>query len=249
VPSEAERELAHRLPAAAELPSPAKFENLLNTRAYLTNTDRDFRSDLWQTSTLVPTAESLSAILKKIQAALDPFKGGERWKMAAVYAGRNGGPHRDPWDNLVAQIEHARDEIARSQEILLRHAPALSSPNPVEEQEQTALEIHTYLRQNGTLGFVTLFTHKHWKQLVDTATVGGERPTLPEHFLAISKFCRTKSLRRELSARWDRQMSPLGAAPSKSFGEDIETSAVQYCAPIRSALLGARVPGRPSKRH
>jgi very-short-patch-repair endonuclease len=236
VPAEAERELAHRLPEAAQLPSPGEFEGLVNIRADLEKTDRDFRFDLWQAAASAPTAESLSAILKKVQAAIDPLKGGETWKMAAVYAGRNGGPHRDPWDNLVAQIEQAHHEIAKSQEILLRHAPALPSANSFEDQEKAALEIHTHLRQNGTLGFVTLLTHKHWKQLVDTATVGGSRPTLPEHFLAISKFCRTKSLRRDLSARWDRQMAPLGATPSKSLGEDIETSAVQYCAPIRDCL-------------
>jgi AAA domain len=236
VPVEVEREVAHRLPRAAELPSPAEFENLVNTRAHLEKTDRDFRSDLWQAVASAPTAESLSTILKNVQVALDPLKGGEGWKMAAVYAGGNGGSYRDPWDNLVAQIEHTREEIAKSQEILLRHAPALASANSLEEQEKTALEIHTHLRQNGTLGFVTLLTHKRWKHLVDTATVGGARPSLLEHFLAISKFCRTKSLRRELSTRWDRQMAPLGAAPSKSLGEDIETSAVQYCAPIRDCL-------------
>jgi len=235
VPVEAERELAQRLPESAYLPSPGEFETLVNTRMYLAKTDRDVRSDLWQT-VVESTPESLSLILKKVQTAIDPFKGGEGWKMAAVYAGRNGGPHRDPWDNLVAQIEQAHHEIAKSQEILLRHAPAVFRGSPFEEQEKTALEIHTHLRQSGTLGFVTLFTHKNWKQLVDTATVGGVRPTLPEHFLAISKFCRTKSLRQELAARWDRQMAPLGAVPSKTLGEDIEISAVQYCAPIRDCL-------------
>jgi very-short-patch-repair endonuclease len=236
VPVEVERELAHRLPEALQLPGAAEFGNLVNTRADLEKTDRDFRSDLWQVAASAPTAESLSAILNKVQAALDPLKGREGWKMAAVYAGRNGGPHRDPWDNLVVQIEQAHQEIAKSQEILLRHAPALSPTNSFEDQEKAALEIRAHLQQNGTLGFVALVTHRHWKQLVDSATVEGLRPTLPEHFLAISKFCRTKSLRRNLSARWDRQMAPLGAAPSKSLGEDIETSVVQYCAPIRDCL-------------
>jgi hypothetical protein len=163
VPVEAERELAHRLPEAAQMPSPGEFEGLVNTRGDLAKTDRDFRFDLWQAAASAPTAESLSAILKKVQAAIDPLKGGETWKMAAVYAGRNGGPHRDPWDNLVAQIEQAHYEIAKSQEILLRHAPALPSANSFEDQKRAALEIHTHLRQNGTLGFVTLLTHKHWK--------------------------------------------------------------------------------------
>jgi very-short-patch-repair endonuclease len=235
VPPEDERELEHRLPESGHLPSPSEFESLVNTQIDLEKTDRSLRTDLWRAATTA-TFESLSDILKKAQAAIDPLNGGELWKLAAVYAGKNGGPHREPWDNLVAQIEQAHREIAKSQEILLRHAPSLTAADSLEEQEKAALEIHTHLRQGGALGFVTLLTHKHWKQLVDTAAVDGARPSLPEHFLAINKLCRTKSLRRQLSARWDRQMVPLGVAPSKSLGEDIETSAMQYCAPIRDCL-------------
>lgn len=231
-----ERELSHPLPEMAHVLSPAEFENLTRQRADLERTDRTLRGDLWQAPTSVLTAESLSAIVTKIQAAIEPLKGGERWKTVAVNAGRNGGPHRDPWDNLVAQIEQVHLDIAKSQEILFRHAPELTSTSSFDDQERAALEIHAHLRQNGTLGFVTLLTHKSWKQLVDTSRVGGSRPTLPEHFLAIGTFCRMKILRRDLSARWDRQMAPLGAAPASVLGEDIETSAAQYCAPIRDCL-------------
>ena len=236
VPAEAERELSQSLPEAAQLPSPAEFETLARTRVRLSETDRDFRSDLWRTAASAPTAESLSAIVTKIQAAIDPLAGGERWKSASVYAGKNGGPHREPWDNLVAFIEQVHLEVAKSQEILFRHAPSLNSTVPFEDQEKIALEIHSHLRENGNLGFVTLITHQSWKQFVQTATVNGAQPKLPEHFLAISKFCRVKFLRRDLSARWDRQMAPLGASPSRGLGEEIEKSAVQYCGPIRDCL-------------
>lgn len=236
ISSQDERELANVLPETARLRSPAELESLVRTRDELARTDRDFRSDLWERTTSAPTAESLSAIVTKVMAAIEPLKGGERWKLAAVYAGKNGGPHRDPWDNLVAQIEQAHSEIAKSQETMFRYAPALGSANSFEEQEKTALEIHGHLRQNGNLGFVMLLMHKSWKQLIETTKVGGSRPTLPEHFTAISKFCRTKILRRDLAARWDRQMAPLGASTSTVLGEDIETSAVQYCAAIRDCL-------------
>ena len=236
VAADVERELAHVLPETAHLPSPTEFESLVRAKAGLQDTDRDCRAELWQIGAAVPTPESLSAIVTKVQVAIEPLKGGERWKIAAVYAGRNGGPHREPWDSLIAQIEQVHTEIAKSQEILFRHAPQLASTSSFEDHEKAALEIYTHLRQSGSLGFLTLLTHKTWKQLVDVAKIGGSRPTLPEHFLAISKLCRIRVLRRDLSARWERQMAPLGAAPSQTLGEDIETSAVQYCAPIRDCL-------------
>jgi very-short-patch-repair endonuclease len=236
IPADAERELSQSLPEASQLPSPAEFETFANTRVHLSSTDREFRSDLWQSTTSTHTPESLSSVVTKVQTAIEPLSGGEPWKLAAVYAGKNGGPHREPWDNLVAFIEQVHLEVARSQEILFRHAPTSNSTNSFEDQEKTALEIHAHLREKGNLGFVAMLTHQSWKQLLQSVTVNGTQPKLPEHFLAISKFCRVKLLRRDLSARWDRQMVPLGASPSRGLGNEIEKSAVQYCAPIRECL-------------
>jgi very-short-patch-repair endonuclease len=237
VPPDAEGELSQSLPDAAQLPSPAEFEALTTTRDHLSKTDREYRSDLWLPATSALMPESLTGIVAKVQQAIEPLTGGERWKLAAVYAGKNGGPHREPWDNLVAFIEQVHLEVAKSQEVLFRHAPNVNSTVSFEEQEKTALEIHAHLRENGNLGFVTLLTHKSWKQLVQTVTVNGAQPKLPEHFLAISRFCRVKFLRRDLSARWDRQMASLGAAPARGLGDEIEKSAAQYCAPIRECLI------------
>jgi len=237
VPAEVERELSQSLPDAAQLPGPAEFEILTQTKANLGRIDREFRADLWQAAIPAPTPESLSSLLTKLQAATEPLRGGERWKLAAVYAGKNGGPHREPWDNLVAEIELVHVEAAKSQEILLRHAPVLNSELTLEDQEKTALEIHGHLRGNGHLGFLTLLTRTTWKQLIHTVSVNGGEPKLPEHFVAISKLCRVRSLRRDLSARWDRQMAPLGASPARSLGDEIEKSAVQFCAPIRDCLI------------
>jgi very-short-patch-repair endonuclease len=233
---DAERELLQSLPDAAQLASPAEFEALAKARADLSKVDRETRSDLWQPATSTLTPESLSAIVTKVQQAIEPLTGRERWKLAAVYAGKNGGPHREPWDNLVAFIERVHLEVAKSQEILYQHSPTLDPSSSFEDQEKTALEIHAHLQQNGNLGFVTLLTHKSWKRLLHTVTVNGAQPKLPEHLLAISKFCRVKFLRRDLSARWDRQMAPLGALPARGLGDEIEKSAVQYCVPIRDCL-------------
>jgi very-short-patch-repair endonuclease len=236
VPPDAERELSQSLPDAAQLPSPAEFEALATTRDHLSKADREYRSDFWLPTTSTLSPESLSAIVTKVHQAIEPLAGGERWKLAAVYAGKNGGPHREPWDNLVAFIEQVHLEVAKSQEVLFRHAPKLNSASSFEAQEKTALEIHAHLRENGNIGFLTLLTHQSWKQLVQTVTVNGGQPKLPEHFLAIGKLCRVKFLRRDLSARWDRQMAPLGAAAARGLGDEIEKSAIQYCAPIRDCL-------------
>lgn len=236
VPAEAERELSGSLPDTAHLPSPAEFEALTKTRAQLAATDREFRPELWSGSGPKATPESLVAIAERVEAAIEPLSGGDRWKLAAVYAGKNGGPYRKPWDSLVSLIEQVHLEAAKSQELLLRNEPTLDSASSLEAQEKTALEIHAHLQGNGNLGFLSLLTHRAWKRLLEGTRVNGGRPTLPEHFAAISTFCHVRILRRELSTRWDRQMAPLGAETSGKLGDEIERNAVQYCGPIRSCL-------------
>src|SRR5207245_9449059 len=42
--------------------------------------------------------------------------------------------------------------------------------------------------------------------------------------------------RRELSARWDRQMAPLGAPPSSQMGAQAEKTLMQYCDSVEDCL-------------
>jgi very-short-patch-repair endonuclease len=236
IPSNFERELSEDLPDSQHLPNPAEFERIVATRERLAGMDRAFREDLWEGMPSRATPESLLAIASAIEKAVEPLKGEDRWKLAAVYAGKNGGPHREPWDSLVSQIEKTHVEIAKSQELLLRHSIAASTELPLEEQERIALEIHAHLREGNNLSFFTLLTRGSWKAVIHTAIVNGTSPASAEHFLALNKYCRVRSLRRDLGARWDRQMAPLGAPPSHKLGGDIEKSAIQFCGPIRDCL-------------
>jgi very-short-patch-repair endonuclease len=236
VPPDVEQELSQELPDPSHLPTRAEFEELVLTRQKLAIVEKGHREDLWDTNSSDATAESLPIIANKLDKAVELLNGEDRWKLAAVYAGRNGGPHREPWDNLVSQIEHAHVEIAKYQEMLLKHSTAITSDLSAEEQEKITLEVHAHLREGNSLNFFTLLTHSSWKQVVQTATVNGNPPSTAEHFLVLSKLCRTKILRRDLAGRWDRQMVPLGAPPSHKLGNEIEKSAVQFCNPIRDCL-------------
>jgi very-short-patch-repair endonuclease len=235
VPPDVERELAELLPDLRSLPTPAEFEGLVATRERLSTSDRGFHGELWKED-VTTTPESLSAIAARLEKAIEPLNGKERWKLAAVYAGKNGSPHREPWDNLVRQIESAHVEVAKSQEILLRYSTSVANSSTMEEQEQVALEICTHLRQGNELSFFTLLTRGTWKQFIQSARVNGSPPTLAEHFLALNKFCQVKNLRRDLASRWDRQMASLGAPPSQKLGDDVEKSAMQFCSALRDCL-------------
>jgi very-short-patch-repair endonuclease len=236
VSPDVEGELAEKLPNVRSLPTPAEFEAIVATRARLGAVNKEFQAHLWQKEVVETTPESLSAIAAKLEKAVEPLNGRERWKLAAVYAGKTGGPHREPWENLIRQIETVHVEVAKSQELLLRHSITIAASTSSEEQERIALEICEHLRQGNDLRFFTLLTRGTWKQFVQSTKVDGNTPTLVEHFLALNKFCKAKNLRRGLAGRWDRQMATLGAPASHKLGEEIEKSAIQFCDALRDCL-------------
>jgi very-short-patch-repair endonuclease/cellulose biosynthesis protein BcsQ len=231
-----ESELSGHLPGPEELPSPADFQDLLLEKARLEKGDHNFRSDLWQGGRGPTSAGVLNETAIKLKESVDILASSERWKLAVLYAGKNGGPHREAWEKLLALVEQVHLEAADAQEILIQHATTLADESHLEQHEQTATEIHGHMRSGGSLGFFSLLTHRRWKQFVQTTRVDGDQPKLPDHFLAASKFSRVKLLRRNLATRWDRQMAPLGASSSTEMGTEIEKGAIQFCGPIRDCL-------------
>jgi len=231
-----ESELSGPLPDLDELPAPSDFQDLILERTRLEQVDHEFRSDLWQTRNKPVSANSLNETAIRLKQAVGVLATSERWKLAAVYAGKNGGPHRESWEKLVALVEQVHLEAAGAQEILIQHATTLADESLLEQYEQTAAEIHGHLRSGGSLSFFTLMTHGRWKQFIRATRVDGGEPRLPDHFLAASKFSRVKLLRRNLATRWDRQMAPLDASKSLEMGTEIEKSAIQFCGPLRDCL-------------
>jgi hypothetical protein len=151
-----ESELSGQLPGAGELPSPNDFEELLRERVRLEHANPEFRSDLWRRDKGHASADSLKEIAIKLERAVGVLATSERWKLSALYAGKNGGPHRETWEKLLSLIEQVQLEAAGSQEILIQHATTLADESRLEQQEQTATEIHGHLRTGGGLGFFSL---------------------------------------------------------------------------------------------
>src|SRR2546429_485906 len=92
------------------------------------------------------------------------------------------------------------------------------------------------LEQGGKIGSFTLLTHKAWNQFIDSAKVNRGRPRSLEHFRTLHTLAQLENLRRELSARWDRQMAPLGAPPSSQMGAQAEKTLMQYCDSVEDCL-------------
>jgi len=98
---EDEIELAGHLPELHDLPRPEEFEASLNERNRLSMEELELRSDLWKSGVPEGSPEELEALAASLSQAVEPLTGQEKWKLEAVYAGKYGGAHRKPWDQLV----------------------------------------------------------------------------------------------------------------------------------------------------
>ena len=234
--AEDEAALSGQLPEMHDLPRVEDFEASVSERNRLDMEDLDFRSDLWQSGAPQNPTEEFEALISNLTQAVEPLSGNEKWKLAAVYAGKYGGAHRQPWEQLVALVRKVHQEAANAQETLVKYGPQLPEATDPEELLRIATEILGHLEQGGKLGSFALLTHKAWNQFIDSAKVNRGRPRLLEHFRALHTLAGLANLRRELSARWNRQMAALGAPPSAQMGEEIEKTLMQYCDAMEDCL-------------
>jgi very-short-patch-repair endonuclease len=233
---EDENELLGHLPELHDLPRAEDFEASLSERDRLGAEDLDWRSDLWESGAARTLPGEMEALAAALAQAVDPLSDKNKWKLAVVYAGKYGGAHREPWDQLVSFVRLVHREAANAQESFVKYGPEVSSNLTVQEQERIAGEILAHLEDGGKLGSFTLFTHKSWSQFLEQTKVNNARPSLPEHLLAVRQLIRLKGLRDDLGARWDRQVATLGTPHSSEMGEEIEKTLIQYCDSIEDCL-------------
>ena len=233
---EDEHELSGHLPELHDLPRAEDFEASVSERNRLGMEELELRSDLWVPRAAESSAGEIEVLAAALAQAAEPLSGKEKWKLAAVYAGKYGDVHRQPWDQLISLVRLVHREAANAQESFVKYGPQISDSAAVKEQERLAGEILTHLEDGGKLGSLTLFTHRSWSQFLEQTKVNRARPHLPEHFHALRQFLRLKGLREDLRARWNRQVATLGTPDSSEMGADIEKTLMQYCDSIEDCL-------------
>jgi very-short-patch-repair endonuclease len=233
---EDENELSGHLPQLHDLPRADDFAASVNERNRLGMEDLGLRSDLWESKATQDSPEEIAALSAAVVQAVEPLSGKDKWKLAAVYAGKYGDVHRQPWDQLVSFVRLVHREAANAQESFVKYGPEATRPAALEEQERISSEILAHLEEGGKLGSITLFTHKAWSQFLEQTRVNQARPRLPEHFQALRQFFRLRGLREDLGARWDRQVAALGTPRSGEMGEELEKTLLQFCEAIAQCL-------------
>ncbi len=246
------KELELPLPDPEQLLPPSDFERCMAERERLQQQDAQHadtqgaeipaaqipgqQPDLWDEIPPDQPPGELIAVQNRLAQALEPLRDETRWRLAALTAGREGGPARRAWDDLLDQIEQVYALAAQAQPLLLEHMPMVPEDCLPERVGQVLDDLWGYLKAGGKLSAVKLMTHRDWKTVIERAQVKRRPPELPAHFEALRALVWLRAARAELVERWQRQMTPLGAPDAATLGNEPEKAFHQYVPLLRQCL-------------
>ncbi|RYG67599.1 hypothetical protein EON80_13290, partial [bacterium] len=238
-----EEEMFLPLPETGQLPSAEAFAAMVESEKQFQGQELSHGEGHWRPidqtgapSGINAALASLQSLQSQIQKAIKPLAEMQDWKLAAVAAGQAGGSEREIWNSLLSSIEAVRAKSVAARESILTHGPELAGAIDMETQESVLADICAHLQGGGNLGAVTLLLHRNWKPVMEATRVGGSKPTKKEHFEALLAMAQLARERKQLSARWDRQMAPLGAPAARELSSEIEVGAGQFVPLIQGCL-------------
>ncbi|HEY7358752.1 MAG TPA: AAA domain-containing protein, partial [Ktedonobacterales bacterium] len=236
VSADDEQELALPLPDPQQLLSPGAFERLAAEPAPAPQPEEPLRRDLWDDIPAEQPPDALERLQRQALQASETLRDETRWRLAALTAGREGGPARRAWDDLLAQIEQVYALATQARPLLLEYVPTVPEDCLPDRIEETLDDLWGYLKAGGKLSGVKLMTRRDWKTVIEQTRVKQRPPTSPEHFEALRSLVRLQSARANLIDRWQRQMTPLDGPDVAALGAEPEKAMRQYVPLLRQCL-------------
>ncbi len=236
VSAEDERELDLPLPTPESLLGPDTFESLISYIRQLTNLDLGLRTDLWTARPDRPDPDELDRLVDQMVAAVATLDEHVGWQLAAVSAGRQPGPLRDLWLDIISVIETAHQTWSEAQPRLHTYGPTLPPTMTPDKSARICADILTYVERHGYPNKAILLFRRDWSSFLDSARVGSASPRHTEEFKALLTLSQVLIERAKLRERWARQMVPLDAPTVEALGDEPEPVCFQYRDRIRLAL-------------
>jgi len=233
---EDELELSLALPNPVEILTSEEFASLVRLRGDILGAERNFRDDLWADPPAQGDAEKLELVGQRLLASIQAINQSEPWRLAALAAGQRGETHREPWEQLLAKIRDVSDLAGQLKEVLIRYDPKPSRQIPLDKQQELVAQVLGHIGNRRKLGLLALLTRPDWRKLISESRVNQNPPSDAEDFRALQAVVSLEISRKELTTRWERQITAIGGPQSVSLGAEPELAASQFAQTIRSSL-------------
>src|SRR5260370_23352542 len=161
----------------------------------MNNANIRYGHDPWVQGRYRQAPEALQELQKRLVQEVEPIRELTGWRLAAIIAGREGGPRRQAWEDLLQEIQRAYTFATQAQLRILRYDPAISPTCPIDHIDKILDEIAGYLSQGGKLNGLKLLTKREWKVVIENTTVKGRPPKAVQHFEAFRNLIHLHMIR------------------------------------------------------
>ena len=120
-----EQEIGYVLPDPGTLIAPTDFASLVTERIRLQHEDIGYRRDLWTGTAKERSQDALEHLQTRLTHAIIPLRESTRWCLSAIAAGREGGPRRQAWEDLLTDIQGVYARAAQAHPLMLTYDPFL----------------------------------------------------------------------------------------------------------------------------
>jgi hypothetical protein len=135
-----EREIDRNLPALGAIPSPDTLVRLIADEAKWKDSDHTYGARYWAGNPAAPDLLNLMERLRhEAEATLEVLPSSADWMVALVEAGRQGGNHRQVWDDLLAAMREWSAEGAECERLIIEFGPELAEAGDGLSQERVLL--------------------------------------------------------------------------------------------------------------
>ncbi|NDD14234.1 MAG: hypothetical protein EB072_16730, partial [Betaproteobacteria bacterium] len=209
------------LPKLSELPSEARFGELVADLNSLLTQDLSKGRDKWNEGK--GSSEELTSLLGQLLSEFADELLAQSWRPFAIVAGIHGAVERQVWQSLIEKIELAVEASAKHS-LTLQHRASLSEDIAIHKQLALLEQICNHLEAGGKLGFLQLATKSEWRQLLKGVRVAAGEPSHIEHFKALRQLADLKVQRLDLEELWNalignhinKPFDQLGSSPEQS---------------------------------
>src|SRR5436309_14897644 len=108
---------------------------MLTEQVQLNNATISYRHDLWSPGSYRQSTVALQELQKCLVQEVEPIRELTGWRLAAIIAGREGGPRRQAWEDLLQEILQAYTFATQVQLRILRYDPAIFPTCPLANLE------------------------------------------------------------------------------------------------------------------
>ena len=232
-----EWELRLNNPSLKDLPTPARFVELVTLLNESDTNDKVTGREFWTVAPRAADAESLNEASLLCNAA-PQLLDSESWRFAVVAESMSSPDLRKKWEDTAKAIRKVEAEAHEFSRIAAEHGPEMGSQTGITEAEQLGhlLEIEAHISEKGRISGLSLLLKPRWKLLLASCTVNGRKPTRAEEIAAISGMLKIRESRRLLILRWERTMAPLGAHSTEQLGTEPERILIHYASEIETLV-------------